>query len=118
DVLRGVWDLGDELVLPSIRSRKKPLSENAMNSALRRMGYTKEEVTAHGFRSSASTILNERGYNPDWIEAALPHQDEEAVRRAYNRSAYLKERVGMMQEWADIVDQLAVTVAKKQPLIG
>ena len=52
-----------------------------MNSALRRMGYTKTEVTAHGFSSSASTILNERGFNPDVIEAALAHQDENEVRR-------------------------------------
>ena len=73
-VLRGVWDLfpNSELVLPSVRSISRPLSENAMNSALRRMGYTKEEVTAHGFRSSASTILNERGFDPDVIEASRP----------------------------------------------
>ncbi len=77
-----------------------------MNSALRRMGYTKEEVTSHGFRSSASTILNQRGYNPDWIEAALAHQDEDQVRRAYNRATYLNERVSMMQEWADLIDKL------------
>lgn len=105
-VLRDVWELSDgDLVLPSIRSSKKPLSENAFNSALRRMGYAKDEMTAHGFRSSASTILNERGFDPDVIEAALAHQDEDEIRRAYNRATYWKERVTLMQEWADLLDQ-------------
>lgn len=92
-VIREIWDMtqGSGLLLPSIRSAVKPLSENAMNSALRRMGYSKEEATAHGFRSSASTILNERGFSPDVIEAALAHQDEDDVRAAYNRSNYLRE---------------------------
>jgi integrase len=107
-VLRDVWPLSEhsELVLPSIRSNRKPLSENAMNSALRRMGYAQDEATAHGFRSSASTILNERGYNPDVIEAALAHQDKDDVRRAYNRATYLPERIKLMQEWADLLDTL------------
>lgn len=80
-LIREMWDLteGNGLLLPSVRSAIKPLSENAMNAALRRMGYSKEEATAHGFRSSASTILNERGFNPDVIEAALAHQDEVSI---------------------------------------
>ena len=94
-----------DLVLPSIRSNRKPLSENAMNSALRRMGYTKDEVTAHGFRSSASTILNERGFNPQVIEAALAHQDANEVRRTYNRAQYWPERVKLLQAWADLLDE-------------
>ena len=105
-VLRDVWEISNsDFVLPSIRSLSKPLSESAMNSALRRMGYQKDEMTAHGFRSSASTILNERGFNADVIEAALAHQDEDEVRRAYNRATYLKERVTLMQNWADLLDQ-------------
>ena len=76
-----------------------------MNSTLRRMGYPKDEMTAHGFRSSASTILNERGFNADVIEAALAHQDEDDTRRAYNRTTYLPERVKLMQEWADMLDE-------------
>jgi integrase len=105
-VLRGIWDLSDgPLVLPSIRSSKKPLSENAMNSALRRMGYTQDEMMAHGFRSSASTILNERGFDSDVIEAALAHQDEDEVRRAYNRAKYWPQRVKLLQEWADLLDK-------------
>jgi integrase len=105
-LVEGIWDLSDgDLLLPSIRSPKRPLSENAMNSALRRMGYTKDEVTAHGFRSSASTILNERGFDPEVIEAALAHQDEDEVRRIYNRATYWTKRVKLMQAWANLLDE-------------
>jgi len=106
-ILREIWPLseGHELVLPSIRSPRKALSENAMNSALRRMGYTKEEVCSHGFRSSASTILNERGYESDVVEAALAHQDEDEVRAVYNRAKYWPQRIKLLQEWADLLDE-------------
>lgn len=106
-VLRDIWSLseGHELVLPSIRSLRRALSENAMNSALRRMGYSKEEMCAHGFRSSASTILNERGFDRDVIEAALAHQDEDEVRKAYNRSRYWPQRIKLLQDWADLLDE-------------
>jgi integrase len=114
-VIRDMWDLtlGNGLLLPSIRSSIKPLSENAMNSALRRMGYSKEEATAHGFRTSASTILNERGYNADVIEAALAHEEENEVRGAYNRATYLKERITLMQDWADLLDEFR-TLPRRQ----
>jgi integrase len=107
EILRDIWPLSDygDLVLPSIRSTKRPLSENAMNSALRRMGYEKEEMTSHGFRSAASTILNERGFDPDVVEAALAHQDKSDVRRAYNRATYWPQRVKLMQAWADLLDE-------------
>ncbi len=106
-VLRSVWDLseGNGYVFPSIRSAVKPLSENAMNAALRRMGYAQDEMCAHGFRTSASTILNERGFDDDVIEAALAHEDKNAVRRAYNRALYWPERVKLLQSWADLIDQ-------------
>jgi integrase len=104
-LLRSMWSTGDGLVFPSIRSVIKPLSENALNSALRRMGYTNEEMCAHGFRSAASTILNERGYDPDVIEAALAHQDDDEVRAAYNRTKYLPRRIKLMQDWADLLDE-------------
>jgi integrase len=106
-VLRDIWPLseGHDLVLPSIRSLRRPLSENALNSALRRMGYSQDEMCAHGFRAAASTILNERGFNPDVIEAALGHQQSDAVRRAYNRAKYWPERVKLLQAWADLLDQ-------------
>jgi integrase len=114
-ILRDIWPLseGHELVLPSIRSPRKPLSENAFNSALRRLGHTKEEVCAHGFRSSASTILNERGYASDVIEAALAHQDRNEVRKAYNRSKYWPQRVQLLQDWADLLDQFRALSATK-----
>lgn len=94
------------LVFPSIRSNARPLSENAMNSALRRLGFTQSQMTAHGFRSAASSILNEHGIRPDVIEAALGHQDQNEIRRAYNRASYWPERVNLMQWWADHLDEL------------
>jgi integrase len=105
-ILRTVWPLneGHELVFPSLRAHKKPLSENAFNSVLRSMGYSKEQATSHGFRATASTILNERGYSPDVIEAALAHQDGNAIRRIYNRALYLPERKKLLQAWADLLD--------------
>lgn len=115
EVLRSVWDLseGNGFVLPSIRSAIKPLSEGAMIAALRRMGYTKEQVSPHGFRASASTMLNERGFNSDVIEVALAHQDENEVRRAYNRYTYWKERVHMLQAWADLLDEFRALSANR-----
>ena len=93
-------------VFPSMMSGKKVLSENSMNSALRRMGVAADEHTAHGFRSSASSILNESGeFKPDAIEAQLAHLDGSKVRRVYNRATYWSERVRMMQWWADMLDE-------------
>ncbi len=107
-VLREVWSFSDdaELIFPSIRSRRKALSEVAFNAALRRMGYAKDEVTAHGFRVTASSILNARSFDPDVIEAILAHQDSNAIRRTYNRATYWKQRVTLMQKWADLLDKL------------
>ena len=113
-VLRDIWCLSDNgtLIFPSPRANDRKLSENAFNSALRRMGYSQEEMTAHGFRSSASTILNENGFNPDVIESALGHQNPNEIRRAYNRARYWKERVELMQKWADMLDEFrAMSVA-------
>lgn len=114
-ILKSVWPLneGHDLVFPSLRAHKKPLSENAFNSVLRGMGYRKDQVTSHGFRSTASTILNERGYSADVIEAALAHQDENEMRRIYNRALYLPERKKLMQDWADLLD-----VFKKQQSVS
>ena len=92
---------------PSIRSRTRPMSENTLNAALRRLGYTSEEMTAHGFRAMASTLLNESGkWNPDAIERALAHADGDKVRAAYHRGVHWKERVEMAQWWSDYLDQL------------
>ena len=95
------------LVFPGLRTVERSISENTLNASLRRMGYSGDTVTAHGFRSTASTLLNQSGrFSPDAIERALAHQDPDSVRRAYNRGAYWKERVAMMQWWADYLDQL------------
>jgi integrase len=118
DVIHDMWPLSDDgdLLFPSIRSASKPLSENALNAALRRMGFGPDEMTAHGFRATASTILNEREFNPDVIEAALAHQHENEIRRVYNRAAYWKERVAMMQTWADLLDEFRESPAEKNAL--
>lgn len=94
-------------VFPSIRSSARPMSENTLNGALRRLGYSKDEMTSHGFRATASTLLNESGkWSPDAIERALAHGDADQVRAAYNRGAYWQERVAMAQWWADYLDTL------------
>jgi integrase len=99
-------DAGGSYVFPSMMSGKKLLSENSMNSALRRMGIGGHEHTAHGFRSSASSILNESGmFKSDAIEAQLAHLDGSKVRRIYNRATYWDERVCMLQWWADMLDE-------------
>ena len=91
--------------IPVPVSTRKWLSENAFNTVLRRMGYSGAQVIAHGFRVTASTILNSRLFNPDVIEAALAHQDTNAIRRTYNRTTYWDQRVELIHEWADLVDE-------------
>lgn len=94
-------------VFPSVRSNARPMSENTVNGALRRLGYTGEEMTAHGFRGMASTRLNEAHlFHPDAIERQLAHGEQNSVRAAYNRAQYLPERVKMLQWWADYLDSL------------
>ncbi len=94
-------------VFPSVRTRARSISENTVNAALRRMGYLKDEMTAHGFRTTASSLLNESGkWNPDAIERALAHMVAGSVRRIYNQSAYWQERVQMAQWWSDYLDEL------------
>jgi integrase len=83
------------------------MSENTLNAALRRLGYASDEMTAHGFRAMASTLLNESGkWSPDAIERALAHGDGDRVRAAYHRGAHWKERVAMAQWWSDYLDAL------------
>lgn len=94
-------------VFPSVRTRARPMSENTINAGLRRLGYASDEMTAHGFRAMASTLLNECGkWHPDAIERALAHGDDDKVRAAYHRGAHWKERVEMAQWWSDYLDQL------------
>lgn len=94
-------------VFPSIRTHLRPMSENTINAGLRRLGFSGDEMTAHGFRAMASTLLNESGkWNPDAIERALAHGDEDKVRAAYHRGTHWKERVEMAQWWSDYLDVL------------
>lgn len=94
-------------VFPAFHTTRRPMSENTMNQAFRRMGYTSDEVTAHGLRTSASTLLNESGkWHPDAIERALAHGDSDAVRGIYNRGHYWDDRVRMMTWWSNYLDLL------------
>lgn len=94
-------------VFPSIRTRTRPMSENTINAGLRRLGYASDEMTAHGFRAMASTLLNESGkWHPDAIERALAHGDTNKVRAAYHRGTHWDERVRMAQWWSDYLDEL------------
>jgi integrase len=93
-------------VFPSPRSASRPMSENAVLSALRRMDFGKEEMCGHGFRSIASTRLHEMGYPSAWIERQLAHQERNAVKAAYNYAEHLPERRKMMQDWGDELDRL------------
>ena len=90
-----------QYLFPCIRTPQRCISNNTINSALRRLGYTKDEMTAHGFRSMACTLLNEQGYNRDAIERKLAHSERNSVRAAYNYAEHMPERRKMMQEWAD-----------------
>ncbi|HZT04397.1 MAG TPA: integrase arm-type DNA-binding domain-containing protein [Steroidobacteraceae bacterium] len=97
------------MVFPNLRDPNRPLSEVALTAALRRMGYSGEQMTWHGFRTIASTLLNEQGWHPDLIELQLAHQERNKVRAAYNRAQRLDERRKMMQAWADYLERLKAT---------
>ncbi|GAA5263620.1 hypothetical protein ACOSOMT5_P0040 [Acidiphilium sp. MT5] len=98
-------------LFPSVRTRTRPMSENTINAGLRRLGYAGDEMTGHGFRAMASTLLNESGkWHPDAIERALAHGDADKVRAAYHRGAHWHERVEMAQWWSDYLDQLRIGV--------
>jgi integrase len=104
------------LALPGIRSVRQPLSENTLNGALRSLGYAQNEATAHGFRASASTLLNESGlWSADAIERQLAHVESNDVRRAYARGEHWEERVRMMAWWANYLDRLK-TVGQIVPI--
>ena len=108
-ILREIQPLtgAGKYVFPGARTDTRPMSENAVLAALRRMGYTTDEMTGHGFRSMASTLLNEQGFNRDAIERQLAHAERDGVRAAYNYAEYLPERKRMMQSWADYLGGLA-----------
>lgn len=95
-------------VFPGIRDRTRPMSENTVNAALRRLGYEKTEMTGHGFRAMASTLLNEQRWHRDAIERQLAHGERNAVRAAYDHAEHMPQRREMMQKWADYLDTLRI----------
>ncbi len=107
-ILRELYPLTGtgKYVFPGTRGKDRPMSENTVLAALRRMGYGTNDMTGHGFRSMASTILNEQGWNRDAIERQLAHAERDNVRAAYNYAEHLPERRKMMQQWADYLDKL------------
>jgi integrase len=108
-----------QYVFPSARSPKRPMSDNAVLSALRRLGIPKEQMTGHGFRAMARTLLDEElGYRIEWIECQLAHAVKDANGRAYNRTTYLKQRKDMMQHWADYLDNLKADASNGNVIAG
>ncbi len=104
-------------IFPSERSSQRAMSENTLNGALRRMGYTKEEIVSHGFRHMASTLLHEQNYPSHIIERQLAHTDNNKVRGTYNKAQYIDERTKIMQEYADYLEGL-ITDAYSRKLCG
>lgn len=110
EILQAIHPLtgSGKYIFPSIRSNSRPMSENTVNAALRRMGYSKDEMTGHGFRSMASTLLHEHGWPQQVIERQLAHAERNKVAAAYNFAEHLPKRREMMQWWADYLDELAI----------
>lgn len=108
-----------QYVFPSARSPRRPMSNNAVLSAMRRLGIPKEQMTGHGFRAMARTLLDEElGYRIEWIECQLAHAVKDANGRAYNRTTYLKQRKEMMQHWADHLDSLRAEALNGNVIAG
>jgi integrase len=108
-----------QYVFPSARSPKRPMSDNAVLSALRRLGIPKEQMTGHGFRAMARTLLDEElGYRIEWIECQLAHAVKDANGRAYNRTTYLRQRKDMMQHWGDYLNNLKAEALKGNVITG
>jgi len=110
--LKNLTGSGSRL-FPSLVSASRPMSENTLNTALRRMGISRDEMTSHGFRATFSTLANESGlWNPDAIEWALAHVDGNAVRRAYARGEHWEERVRLADWWAGFLDRTRAEMGK------
>jgi integrase len=121
EILRELYPLTSRgrYVFPSARTTERPMSDNAILAALRRMGIPKDEMTGHGFRAMARTVLDEvLGFRPEWIEQQLAHAVRDPLGRAYNRTAHLEGRKAMMQAWADYLDRLktGADVVQLRPL--
>src|SRR5664279_1202032 len=104
-----------KLVFRGERHHDRPMSDNTINAALRAMGFSQEEVTGHGFRATARTMLHERlGFSPDVIEAQLAHSVRDSLGRAYNRTEFIDQRREMLQAWADYLDELRLNIDRGQ----
>jgi integrase len=108
DILDEIQPITSEsrYVFPSVRAYSRPMSNNTILAALRRMGYAKDEMSGHGFRAMASTILHEQGWPSDIIERQLAHAERNSIKAAYNYAQHLPKRRDMMQAWADYLDKL------------
>ena len=116
-VLRELHSLTGQgkLMFRGERHHDRPMSDNTINAALRAMGFTAEEVTGHGFRATARTMLHERlGFSPDVIEAQLAHSVRDSLGRAYNRTEFIEQRREMLQTWADFLDELRTDVNRRR----
>jgi integrase len=102
-------DVGSDLVFPAPRDPRRMMSDNTFNKALRAMGYSRDQHVHHGFRTTASTLLNEMGWNSDWIERQLAHVPQNKVRSSYNKAQYLEARTEMMSAYAEKLDELSLT---------
>lgn len=119
EILKRLFEVtgGAKYTFPSVRTSKKPLSENTLNAALRGLGYSKEEHTAHGFRTTASTLLNGSGlWHPDAIERQLAHEEKNSVRRAYDHQTHWPQRIRMMTWWAEYLNSLQFGTAVPFPI--
>jgi len=108
DILVTVQEVtgNNNYVFPSIKNNGRPMSDGTIGKALKNLGYSSNDMCPHGFRTTASTLLNEQGWSPDAIERQLSHMPKDQVRAAYNRAQYLDERRKLMQSWADYLDSL------------
>jgi integrase len=121
DLLRDLRALGNrgDYLFPANSTWLKPICENTLNIAIRRLGFTGEEMTSHGFRSTASTLLNESGlWHPDAIERSLAHRERDSVRAAYHRGAHWDERVRMAQWWSNYLCRLRDGAEVIHPMFG
>ena len=117
DILRNMQPITGhgQYVFPSARGLSRPLSENAVRTALRILGYSNDDQTPHGFRATARTLLDEKlGYRLEVIEMQLAHEVKDVNGTAYNRTKFLQERIEMMQGWADYLDTLKVSAKLMQ----
>jgi integrase len=106
------------LVFPGLRTRERPISNNTLNAALRRLGYANDEHVLHGFRTTASTLLRERDFPPEVVEMQLSHVQQDETAGAYNKAKYLPKRREMMQAWADYLDSLKTRATNRPAAPG